>query len=81
MLIFGFAASIIISLCYMPQCIKIYKTKDTLCLSWKTFGLVWLGMILFTIHGFIIGDIPLIISSLASFAQNSYILYMIIKSK
>lgn len=80
-MIIGFLASIGICIAYMPQCIKLYKTKDASGLSLPTFILIWISMILFTIHGINILDLPLILSSVTSLIQNSYILYIIIKSK
>ena len=80
MLIFGTIACIIITCAYIPQCIKVYKTKDVKGLSIPTFIAIWCGVILWTIHAIIINDTPLLISSIASFIQNTFILrYMIWK--
>ena len=72
---------LIITLAYLPQCIFIYKTKDTCGLSFNTFLAIWIGMLFWIVHSIIINDLPLLISSLASFTQNSYILYNIIKNR
>lgn len=80
-MIFGSIACIIITLAYLPQCYTIYKTKDTCGLSFKTFSSIWIGMLFWIIHAIIINDFPLLISSLASLIQNSYILYYIIKNR
>ena len=81
MIIFGTIACIIITCAYIPQCIRIHKTKSVEGLSLSTFIAIWIGMILWTIHAIIICDIPLLVSSIASFCQNSYILFYLIKNK
>lgn len=75
----GFVAAFLVAIAYVPQCITLYLTKNVDGLSWKTFLAIWIAMVLFSIHAIIIGDLPLLLSSIASFLQNSYILIMIIK--
>lgn len=73
-MLFGTIACIIITS-------TMYFYLYTCGLSFNTFLAIWIGMLFWIVHSIIINDLPLLVSSLASFTQNSYILYNIIKNR
>lgn len=76
----GYIACSIITLAYLPQCYRIWKHNSVEGLSIYTFGAILIAMVLWIIHAVVIKDIPLLLSSLASLIQNSFISYKIIKN-
>lgn len=61
----GFAASILITIAYIPQTIKTVKTKSTHDISLHFSIILFSGLILYTIYGVELKSIPLIFSSVA----------------
>jgi MtN3 and saliva related transmembrane protein len=61
--IIGMAAATLCALSFVPQIIKIYKTKTTRDLSVVTFLFFMLGVILWLIYGLMIKEFPIIIAN------------------
>ena len=59
----GLLASVVITLAYVPQTFHTIKTKHTRGLSLHWLVLLDLGQVLYTIYGFLVPSIPIIISS------------------
>ena len=61
--IIGMAAATLCALSFVPQIIKIYKTKTTRDLPVVTFLFFMLGVILWLIYGLMIKEFPIIIAN------------------
>lgn len=59
----GFIAGILTTGCFLPQIIKIIKTKHTKDLSFNYYLLLALGVFLWMSYGFILGQLPIILSN------------------
>lgn len=69
----GYLAAFLTTIAYIPQVVKVYKTKDTQSLSLGMFGLLTLGIGLWLVYGLLIGDWPLIVANGITFMCAAYI--------
>ena len=60
MLVFGWIGGAINCIHVLPQMVKIYKTKSVQDISINSIVIKIIACALYTIHGFIIGDMPLL---------------------
>jgi len=58
--IIGYLASICIPLAFLPQTIKIIKTKDTKGISIISYSIYFIGVIAFLIYAILMKDKPMI---------------------
>ncbi len=70
----GFIAACLTTLAFIPQAIKVIKTKNTEGISLGMYALQVLGVLMWLIHGIIIQDMPLIIANAITFIFASIIL-------
>jgi MtN3 and saliva related transmembrane protein len=75
----GYIAAICTTIAYVPQALKVYKTKKTTDISMGMFSLISTGVILWLIYGISIGSVPMIIANSITFVLSSYIFIMKIK--
>jgi MtN3 and saliva related transmembrane protein len=61
--IIGLLAGILCTISFLPQVIKIFKTKQAGDLSLATFLILSLGVFLWLIYGFLIKQIPIILAN------------------
>ena len=59
----GSIAGILTTLAFVPQVIKVLKTKDTSSLSLGMYSMQVLGVFLWLIHGIVIQDIALLVAN------------------
>lgn len=74
--IVGSIAAFFTTIAYIPQAIKVYKTRHTRDLSVWMLGILTSGIFLWTIYGILMGDKILIIANAFSSFISAYILYM-----
>lgn len=77
--IFGFLAAGIGIVMFMPQAIKVYKTKNTKGLSLFSFTLFAIASLLWTIYGLLLNALPIIIVNIVLLVLNTFIIVMKIK--
>ena len=77
--IIGALAGILCTVSFLPQVIKIYKTKRVQDISLLTFSVFTTGVFLWFVYGFLIGDIPVIITNALIFFLALIIVVMKIK--
>ncbi|MGT2710777.1 SemiSWEET transporter [Streptococcus oriscaviae] len=70
----GLIAACLTTFGFIPQVIKIFQTKDTSAISLGMYTMTVTGIFLWLVHGFIIGDIPLILANGFSFLLTGTIL-------
>jgi len=61
--IIGITAALLCTISFLPQVIKVIKTKKTRDLSLLTLSAFSLGVFLWFIYGFLIGKIPVILAN------------------
>tara|TARA_Y100000992_G_scaffold274685_1_gene217729 strand:+ start:730 stop:1059 length:330 start_codon:yes stop_codon:yes gene_type:complete len=74
MLVFGWAGGVINCLHVLPQMIKIYKTKSVEDISCESFFIKFVACALYTIHGALIWDMPLLCMTAVVLVQYGIIL-------
>lgn len=77
----GFIAAFLTSVSFIPQAIQVIKTKDTSGISLMMYSMFVLGVALWTIHGFIINDLAVIIANIVTFIFAFIVLAYKIKYK
>ena len=77
--IIGLIAGTLTTIAFLPQVIKVFKTKHTKDLSFPTFLLLALGIVLWLIYGILIRQIPIILANTAALILIGLILVMKIK--
>lgn len=73
--IIGLTAGFCTTVAFLPQAIKTWKTKSAKDLSLGMYSIFCTGIILWLIYGFLINDLPVILTNLASIILASSILY------
>jgi MtN3 and saliva related transmembrane protein len=77
----GYIAAIGTTGAFIPQAVKVFKTKKTEDLSRETYILLCAGILLWIVYGVMIVSLPIIIANGVTFLMTFYILVMIIKQK
>ncbi len=79
--ILGFFAAIGTTGAFVPQALKVFKTKRTEDLSLVTFSLFSTGVLLWTVYGVFVKALPIVLANGITFLLALYILIVIIKNK
>ncbi len=61
--ILGLTAAFFTTVANIPQAIKVIKTRSTKSLSAATYTMLFVGLALWTVYGFIRGDVPVILGN------------------
>jgi len=77
----GFIAAFLTSVSFVPQAIQVIKTKDTSGISLLMYSMFVLGVALWTVHGFIINDLAVILANIVTFIFAFIVLAYKIKYK
>ena len=80
-MIIGLGAGILCTISFLPQIIKVIKTKQTKDLSLITFSLLSLGVLLWSVYGALMKSFPIIASNAVIFILSLLIVAMKIKYK
>lgn len=59
----GSIAGLLCTISFLPQVIKVIRTKNTEDLSLATFSIFSMGVFLWLIYGILIGKIPIILAN------------------
>jgi MtN3 and saliva related transmembrane protein len=74
--VIGLMAAFFTTIAYIPQTIKVLKTKDTKSISLGMYCLITIGIGLWLVYGILIGDINIILANAICFTLSSIILAM-----
>ena len=74
--IFGYIATFLITICYIPQVSHTYKTKDVSGISLITFSTLAVGVFMWTVYSFILWLPPFIICNVVSLGMIMSIVIM-----
>ena len=75
----GYAAAILTTVAYVPQTIKVYKTRHTKDISLGMFSTISLGILGWLIYGILLNSFPIIIANALTLIMATYIFAMKIK--
>ena len=79
--IIGGLAGILCTVSFLPQVIKIFRSKNTRDISLLMFSILSAGVFLWFIYGLLIKDIPVIMTNIAIFFLVLSIVFMKLKYK
>jgi len=77
----GFFAAFCTTIAFLPQAIKVYKSKSTKDISLYMFLIFTIGVLSWLIYGIIISDLPLIFANAVTLILSFFILIYKIKYK
>jgi MtN3 and saliva related transmembrane protein len=75
----GYAAALCTTGAYVPQVLRVWRTRSTKDISLKTFAVLVTGLTLWLVYGFWRGEIPLIAANSVTLMLASTILYFKIR--
>ena len=70
----GFFAAFCTTFAFLPQAIKVYKTKSTKDISLYMFLIFTIGVLSWLIYGLIINDLPVILANAVTLILSFFIL-------
>ena len=71
--VIGYLAAICMVLGYLPQAIYTIRTRDTDGIALPTFLLMGLGSIFFVVQGIMLGNIPLVVTTVITGTSSAII--------
>ncbi len=77
----GFFAAFCTTFAFLPQALKVWKTKSTKDISLYMFLIFTLGVLSWLIYGFIKLDLPLILANAITLILSMFILIFKLKYK
>jgi MtN3 and saliva related transmembrane protein len=75
----GYAAAFCTTSAYVPQVLRVWRTRSTKDISLKMFLVLVTGLILWLAYGFWRGEMPLIIANAVTLVLAGIILYFKIR--
>ena len=64
----GLIAGLFTTIAFVPQVVKIWKSKQAQDVSFAMFAIFSTGVALWIVYGFIIGSLPVILANSVTFA-------------
>ena len=61
------AAAMLTTIAFLPQVIKVWRTRSTRDISLVSFSIFCSGVVLWLLYGWLIGDLPLILANGVTF--------------
>ena len=75
----GFLAAIFTTIAFIPQAVKIYKTKSVKDISLPMWLIFCVGVFLWLIYGILIMSLPVILANIVTLLLSLFILFFKIK--
>ncbi len=79
--ILGLAAGAMTTISFLPQAVKIYRTRHTRDLSLPMYIVFIIGVVLWLSYGIVVKSLPIAIANAITLVIGSYILVMKLKYK
>jgi MtN3 and saliva related transmembrane protein len=79
--IIGLIAAVCTTFAFIPQVIKVWKTKNTKDLSLRMYSIMFIGIILWLVYGIRINSLSIILANVVTSILVGTILVYIIKGK
>ncbi len=71
----GYAAALCTTGAYVPQVLRVWRTRSTQDISLKKFLVLVAGLCLWVVYGFGRGEVPIVVANGATLALAGTILY------
>jgi MtN3 and saliva related transmembrane protein len=75
----GYLAALLTTFSVIPQIIRVYRLKESRDISLWTVPSLSAGILLWVIHGIVIGDVPVILANGVSFGLSVLMIYLVVK--
>jgi MtN3 and saliva related transmembrane protein len=75
----GYLAALLTTFSVIPQIIRVYRLKESRDISLWTVSSLSAGILLWFIHGIVIGDLPVILANGVSFGLSVLMIYLVVK--
>jgi MtN3 and saliva related transmembrane protein len=75
----GYLAAIFTTFSIIPQIIRVYRLKESRDISLWTISSLSAGILLWFIHGLVIGDLPVILANGVSLGLSVLMLGLVVK--
>ena len=79
--IIGLIAAVCTTFAFIPQVIKVWKTKQTMDLSLRMYSIMFIGILLWLVYGIRIDSLSIIFANVVTAILVGTILVYIIKGK
>ena len=79
--IIGLIAAVCTTFAFIPQVIKVWKTKQTMDLSLRMYSIMFIGILLWLVYGIRIDSLSIILANVVTSILVGTILVYIIKGK
>ena len=79
--IIGLIAAVCTTFAFVPQVMKVWKTKQTKDLSLRMYSIMFLGILLWLVYGILIDSLSIILANVVTATLVGTILVYIIKGK
>ena len=79
--IIGLIAAVCTTFAFIPQVIKVWKTKQTMDLSLRMYSIMFIGILLWLVYGVRIESLSIILANVVTSILVGTILVYIIKGK
>ena len=76
----GLAAACCTTFAFVPQVVRIWRTRSTHDISLGMFVVLTVGMLLWLVYGWLIGDMPIVLANAATFTLSLTILVMKVRN-
>ena len=77
----GFFAAFCTTIAFLPQAVKVWKTKSTKDISLYMFVIFTIGVLSWLVYGIIISDLPIILANAVTLILSLFILILKLKYK
>jgi MtN3 and saliva related transmembrane protein len=75
----GYLAALLTTFSVIPQIIRVYRLKESRDISLWTVSSLSAGILLWLIHGIVIGDLPVILANGVSLGLSVLMIYLVVK--
>lgn len=72
----GYLAAVLTTVSFVPQVVKIYKTRETAGISLVMYLVFVSGIVMWLLYGFFLGELPIILANSVTLLLSGYILWM-----
>ena len=70
----GFAAAFLTTVAFLPQTVRVVRTRDTRSISLAMYVLFTIGVALWLVYGILIGSLPVMVANVLTLVQSGVIL-------
>ena len=79
MQVFGWVGFVLFQIFYMPQTIRMMRTRDVTGLSLMAWSILWLGLFCYVLYSIARRDLIFIVGNMAGLVQTSLQIGLILK--